>query len=73
MPYDSVSTSVKLDQGSALRQQVTTPDIMTQQYRDMYFDELESISSTGSKRGRQDEEEDASWTESDLTAMQNVR
>jgi len=45
---------------------------MTQQYREMHFDDLESISSTGSKRGRQEEEEDASWTESDLTAMQNV-
>ena len=45
---------------------------MTQQYREMHFDDLESISSTGSKRGREEEEEDASWTESDLTAMQNV-
>lgn len=55
-----------------LIQQATTPDIMTQQYRDMQFDDLESISSTGSKRGREEQEEDASWTESDLTAMQNV-
>jgi hypothetical protein len=38
----------------------------------MHFDELESISSTGSKRGREEEEEDASWTEADLTAMQNA-
>jgi hypothetical protein len=45
---------------------------MTQQYREMHFGDLESISSTGSKRGREEEEEDASWTESDLTAMQNV-
>jgi len=45
---------------------------MTQQYREMYSDELESISSAGSKRGREEEEEDASWTEADLTAMQNV-
>jgi hypothetical protein len=45
---------------------------MTHQYREMYPDEVESISSAGSKRGREEEEEDASWTEADLTAMQNV-
>jgi len=52
--------------------QVTTPDGMSAQYRDMHFDETESISSTGSKRGREEEEEDASWTASDMIAMQNV-
>jgi hypothetical protein len=39
----------------------------------MRFDDLESVSSTGSKRGRDEvDEEEASWTEADMTAMQNV-
>lgn len=53
-------------------QQVTTPDGIAQQYHEMHFDEVESVSSTGSKRGREDDEEEASWTEADMSAMQSV-
>jgi hypothetical protein len=53
--------------------QVTTPDGISQQYHEMHFDDAISVSSTGSKRGREeDEEEAAAWTEADVIAMQNV-
>lgn len=39
----------------------------------MYFDDRESVSSAGSKRGREDDgEEEMSWTEEDIDTMQAV-
>lgn len=38
----------------------------------MYFDDRESVSSAGSKRGREDEDEELSWTEEDVDTMQAV-
>lgn len=38
----------------------------------MYFDDRESISSAGSKRGRDDDDEEDAWTEEDLDTMQAV-
>lgn len=53
---------------------VQTPDTTSQHFQDaMYFDDRESISSAGSKRGREeDDEEAAKWTEEDVDTIQAV-
>lgn len=39
----------------------------------MYFDDRESISSAGSKRCREEDEEALSWTDEDIDTIQAVR